>query len=33
MAMGFGKNHDIDAGKEIWAFFSLWADQGDTGLD
>jgi hypothetical protein len=33
MAMGFGKNHDIDAGKEIWTFFSLRANQGDTGLD
>jgi hypothetical protein len=33
MAMGFGKNHDIDAAEEIWAFFSLWAEQGDTGLD
>lgn len=31
LAMGFGKNHDIDASREIWAFFSLWADQTEDG--
>jgi polyhydroxybutyrate depolymerase len=33
MAMGFGKNHDIDASREIWAFFSLWSDQETVGSD
>jgi len=31
--MGFGKNHDIDASREIWAFFSLWSDQETVGSD
>ena len=33
MAMGFGKNHDIDASREIWSFFSLWTDQQEVGLE
>ena len=27
MAMGFGKNHDIDASRDIWAFFSQWSER------